>query len=128
VLLGGRTRRQFPEQSEQGRGGLLVGDIFQRHGCHEVGRGGVEAHADNSLSRRRDLADGVISTPGIGHVECRNRKQLQAVRGVGYRFVAEPEYLQQLCVLRLGFLQDGDVRISIFPESEEVLIGGAAFL
>jgi hypothetical protein len=31
----------------------------------------------------------------------------------------------QLRVLRLGFLQDGDVGVGVFPEGEEVLIGGA---
>ena|SRR5437667_12638587 len=34
--------------------------------------------------------------------------------------------LLQLRVLRLGFLQDGDVGVGIFPEREEVLIGSAA--
>src|SRR5438477_1618525 len=29
----------------------------------------------------------------------------------------------QLCVLRLGFLQDGNVGVSVFPERKEVLIG-----
>ena len=32
----------------------------------------------------------------------------------------------QLCVFRLGFLQDGDVGVGVFPESEEVPITGAA--
>ena len=30
--------------------------------------------------------------------------------------------LLQLCVLGLGFLQDGDVGVGVFPEGEEVLI------
>ncbi len=30
----------------------------------------------------------------------------------------------QLGVLRLGFLQDGDVGFGVFPESEEILVGG----
>jgi hypothetical protein len=33
--------------------------------------------------------------------------------------------LLQLGVLRLGFLQDRDVRIGAFPERKEVLVGGA---
>ena len=33
--------------------------------------------------------------------------------------------LFQLCVLRLGFLQDSNIRVGVFPEGEEVLIGGA---
>src|ERR1700694_1100681 len=32
----------------------------------------------------------------------------------------------QLRVLRLGFLQDRDVGVGVFPEGEEVLIGGAS--
>ena len=35
--------------------------------------------------------------------------------------------LFQLCVFRLGFLEDGDVGVGIFPECEEILIGGAGF-
>jgi hypothetical protein len=31
----------------------------------------------------------------------------------------------QLGVLRLGLLQDGDVGVGVFPEGEEVLVGGA---
>jgi hypothetical protein len=30
----------------------------------------------------------------------------------------------QLCVFRLGLLQDGDVGVGVFPECEEILIGG----
>src|SRR5215472_17782450 len=33
----------------------------------------------------------------------------------------------QLRVLRFGLLQDGDVRVGVFPESEEVLIRSACF-
>ena len=32
--------------------------------------------------------------------------------------------LFQVCVLRLGFLQDGDVGVGVFPESEEIFVGG----
>jgi hypothetical protein len=35
----------------------------------------------------------------------------------------EPKLLQ-LRVLRLGLLEDGDVRVGVFPEREEILIGG----
>ena len=31
----------------------------------------------------------------------------------------------QLCVLQLGFLQDGNVGVGVFPEREEILVGGA---
>jgi hypothetical protein len=33
----------------------------------------------------------------------------------------------QLCVFRLGFLQDGDVGVGVLPERKEILIGGAGF-
>ena len=33
--------------------------------------------------------------------------------------------LFQLCVFRLGFLQNGNVGVGVFPEREEILIGGA---
>ena len=33
--------------------------------------------------------------------------------------------LSQLCVLRLGFLQDGNIRVGVFPDGEEFLIGSA---
>jgi hypothetical protein len=32
--------------------------------------------------------------------------------------------LLQLRVLRLGFLQEGDVGVGVFPEGEEVFVGG----
>ena len=32
-------------------------------------------------------------------------------------------HLLQLRVLGLGFLQDGDVRVGVFPQCEEILIG-----
>ena len=34
--------------------------------------------------------------------------------------------LLQLCVLRLGLLQDGDVGVGVFPDSEEILVGLAS--
>lgn len=35
--------------------------------------------------------------------------------------------LLQLRVLGLGFFQNGDVRIGVFPKSKEILIGSASF-
>ena len=32
--------------------------------------------------------------------------------------------LLQLCILGFGLLQDGDVGVGVFPECEEVLVGG----
>jgi hypothetical protein len=31
--------------------------------------------------------------------------------------------LLQLCVLRLGFFQDGDVGVGVLPEREEIFVG-----
>lgn len=33
--------------------------------------------------------------------------------------------LSQPCVFRLGFVQNGDIGVGVFPEGEEILIGGA---
>ena len=35
------------------------------------------------------------------------------------------EVLLELCVFRLGSLQDGDFGIGVFPKSQKVLVGGA---
>src|SRR6516164_499022 len=42
-------------------------------------------------------------------------------KSLGAQFHA---HLMQLCVFRLGLLQDGDVGVGVFPEGEEILIGG----
>ena len=34
--------------------------------------------------------------------------------------------LLQFCVLRFGLLQDGDVLVGVFPQSEKILVRGAA--
>jgi hypothetical protein len=34
--------------------------------------------------------------------------------------------LRQLCVLSFGLFENGDVRVGVFPESEEILVGSAA--
>ena len=39
----------------------------------------------------------------------------------------ERKPLLQLRVLRLGLLQDGDVGVGVFPEGEEILVGGTRF-
>jgi len=41
--------------------------------------------------------------------------------------VGRPPLLLQLRELRLGFLQDGDVGIGVFPEGEEILVGSFRF-
>jgi hypothetical protein len=35
--------------------------------------------------------------------------------------------LLQLRVLRLGFLQDGDVGVGVFPEGQKILVSGLGF-
>ena len=42
-------------------------------------------------------------------------------------FPQSASQLLQFRVLRLGLFQDGDVRIGVFPEGEEVLIGRLGF-
>ena len=50
------------------------------------------------------------------------RERAGGERGGGGRFTL----LLQLRVLRLGLLQDGDVRVGVFPEGEEIVIGAAS--
>src|SRR5690242_8148121 len=40
---------------------------------------------------------------------------------------ARHKYSLQLRVFRLGLLQDGNVGVGVFPQSEEVLVGTATF-
>ena len=42
----------------------------------------------------------------------------------GYQDVNDARGSFQLCVFRLGFLQDGDVGVGVFPEREEIFAGG----
>ncbi len=35
--------------------------------------------------------------------------------------------LVELSVFGLGLFEDGDVRVGVFPEGEEILVGGAGF-
>ncbi len=51
--------------------------------------------------------------------DCANNRL--TVSDVGRMFPATE--LLQLCVLRLGFIQDGDVGVGVFPEAEEILVG-----
>src|SRR5579862_1536132 len=48
------------------------------------------------------------------------------------RFVAHlrspPPRLQQLCVFGLGFFEDGNVGVGVFPESQEILIRGTSLI
>ncbi len=44
VLLGGRTHRQFAKQAQHRSSGTFIGQVFERDGRSEVGRGGIEAN------------------------------------------------------------------------------------
>src|SRR5262249_16256999 len=82
----------------------------------------------------------VISEPLAGHERPTKNQSLTRTRREGfsepYR-VLEATFpvcgrpyrlslkLLQLRVLRLGFLQDGNVRVGVFPKGEEILISGA---
>ena len=52
------------------------------------------------------------------------RRELHAAEQVLNARVEAPGLLQ-LRVLRFRLLQDGDIGVGVFPEGEEVLIGGA---
>ena len=76
-----------------------------------AGFGGVPLHGVSPCQ-----SEAGQRTPGEVHAAQEFLEARVGVRG-----------LFQLCVLRLGFLQDGDVGVSVFPEGEEVLIGSAGF-
>ena len=77
------------------------------------------------------------STPGQGPYEPRfflSHFLLRRVVALRREVHAAQEVLEgragaqglfQLCELPLGLLQDGDVGVGVFPEREEILIGGA---
>jgi len=44
-----------------------------------------------------------------------------------WELMSRIRWLVQLRVLRLGFDEDGDAGIGVFPEGEEILIGGFGF-
>src|SRR5580704_6465214 len=46
---------------------------------------------------------------------------------MGYAQVCQRTDSLQLRVLRLGFFQDRDVRVGVFPEDEEILVGSLGF-
>jgi hypothetical protein len=57
------------------------------------------------------------------------RGTLLEIRLPGTRQISCRDSIQslQLCILHLRLLQDGDVRFSVFPEREEILIGLLGF-
>src|ERR1700687_3424871 len=56
---------------------------------------------------------------------------LETPGSINYRETVSDEEelfeLLQLRVLRLGFLQDGDVGVGVFPERQEILVSGLCF-
>jgi hypothetical protein len=58
---------------------------------------------------------------GYSHCACSRLHTMSPIRILGGR------RLLQLRVLRLGFLQDRDVGVGVFPEGEEILVSGARF-
>src|ERR1700693_5314708 len=80
-----------------------------------------------SSAARRCLS--VARIPGL-----RSARQLRAAVPT-WRVMVEPRasrprphghtYLLQLGVFRFGFFQDGNIRVGLFPECEEILVGGA---
>src|SRR5271154_243429 len=53
-------------------------------------------------------------------------RPLTAPGAPGFLFYAASQLLQ-LGVLRLGFFQDGNVGVGVFPEGEEILVGFSGF-
>src|SRR5215471_7595201 len=54
------------------------------------------------------------------------RRQIELRCRRTQRYSTRPESLQ-LGVLRFGLLQDGDVRVGVLPQREEIVIGGFCF-
>src|ERR1700730_7535951 len=74
--------------------------------------GGTSLHTRKGQASRSAKHNGRDGPP-LSVIPVPNNKETSAP--------AEPDSLQ-LRVLRLGFLQDGDVGVGVFPEGEEVLI------
>ena len=75
-----------------------------------------EAKAEKEPGSCCDLASAGY---GLGGVELRPDTKM-GLAGMNRK-------LLQLRVLCFGFLQDGDVGVGVFPEGEEILIGGFRF-
>jgi hypothetical protein len=88
----------------------LVSRIFFIHGT-------IYPHSNQSVLRgfNRDTAD-------IVRDAC--QKKLTEKRQTAQNGFVSLLELLQLRVLRLGLFQDGDVGVGVFPEGEEILIGG----
>src|SRR5215470_11996380 len=56
-----------------------------------------------------------------------NRQLPRMPSAFAQRAADRPDQSLQLRVLGLGLFQDGDVRVSVFPEGEEVLVGDLGF-
>src|ERR1700730_898607 len=79
--------------------------------------GGTSLHTRKGQASRSAKHNGRDGPP-LSVIPVPNNKETSAP--------AEPDSLQ-LRILRFGFLQDGDVGVGVFPEGEEVLIGGFSF-
>ena len=51
----------------------------------------------------------------------------QVIDSAGLQSFGEAQQLLQLCVLGFGLLGDGDVGVRMFPQHQEILIGGPSF-
>jgi hypothetical protein len=71
------------------------------------------------FAETRFIAPLSVRTRGVSRL-----RQLSIITERRGKNVFLPLELVQLCVLRLGFVEDGDVRVGVFPEGEEVLVGG----
>ena len=78
---------------------------------------------ERRLIVRQDSAESVVRGGSEGGVVVRQVPAAQEVLEARIR----AQGLFQVCVVRLGFLQHGNIGVGVFPEREEFLIGGAGF-
>ena len=107
--------------------GRLTGTIWQRwsEGLCSL----VAMHAGrfrNCVCTDRNRIGGVRKKWGSQRLRATLRREVHASHQILEARVGA-RGLFQLCVFRLGFLQHGNTRVGVFPDCEEVLIGGAGF-
>jgi hypothetical protein len=83
-------------------------DFWPRPGVLPCGNAGVDYMLSLSLQIHSSIVADFLG---------RSRRRLMCVLGLLSASL-------QLCVLRLGLLQDGDIKVGVFPEREEIFVGG----
>ena len=80
----------------------------------------------NCVGAERNRIGGARKKRGSQKTRATLRREVHAAQ-MALEARAGARGLSQLCVFRLGFLQDRNIRVGVFPERKEVLIGGAGF-